>query len=727
MPEAANDGRPKALQIETAAIKAKNCPLNELRVDPHFAAAMKGAKEGWLFATEESGQFPHYQEDLRALPARLLELLCQEVRVGRRRGQSGSEESTSLAGLAPEANKSEMESIEGWYVTTSCVQVAFANSYTHKATLRTKTFVDDFPVHVWLFLPPSSPDSSLPSSPSPQPRPFGLLDPRFSIIAHVPAEVRAELERLQLLFIMRLKDSVTAFKTSLMKFLDPATFAPHLKETMEARRLANKEADLEPPSPTVTISGCIILNGVEASIMLPTLFPSTTQSSTSETPQPEQSHDLLDQLCDQQSTASTAMVLPQAITPQAVTPTRISPSLEESFSAGVTEQEPPPQSPTQVMPNGLGHSNSETNTSSCSLPSVTGSPSPSLVSLPVILEAGSAASSRGTCISTSNLVASHNPTLPHRSQSAVELHPHQLAEQGVREGQSLSSSSSLLSGREGLARCNGTSSEVAGEEEFVLVKYPTLSPQKVMTHPATSTTPDTQHAEAVSSSPLAAVPSSPPARSFLSATPNSPSPSDQSRGSRHMKSPPFVRTKPQFVLHACVGSILALPNIKAGEIAMKLSAATVTLRELSSTEYQGMKELRKKAPKEPSSSLNSDPSIKARLEVGSQVSRFYPAECAEEQDIILIAKAEGLDLSLLLPNITIMKDFFDDEFEAVLPLPLHMKVATTRAVLVEDLTHSADHVQSMAVGVEQLELHRGRELRQEADVFLEATSKLVSR
>jgi hypothetical protein len=175
-----------------------------------------------------------------------------------------------------------------------------------------------------------------------------------------------------------------------------------------------------------------------------------------------------------------------------------------------------------------------------------------------------------------------------------------------------------------------------------------------------------------------------------------------------------------------VQHIFVLPNIRAGEISARVSADTVNLRELSTREYQGMKEMKNKvsncAPPPPA---NTVPAIRARLELGDQVGRFYPDECS--QDMIVIAKVDGLDLSLLLPNITIMKDFFDDEYENLMPLPLHLRVGTTRAVLVEDLSHGADHMQSMSVGVEQLEVHRGRELRHDVDIFLEESASEMTR
>ncbi len=58
---------------------------------------------------------------------------------------------------------------------------------------------------------------------------------------------------------------------------------------------------------------------------------------------------------------------------------------------------------------------------------------------------------------------------------------------------------------------------------------------------------------------------------------------------------------------------------------------------------------------------NSSPSFKARLEVGKKVGRFYHTRVeddqGEEPDIIVIGRSEGLDISLLLPNINCHEGF----------------------------------------------------------------------
>lgn len=747
LPDAVDDGRPKALQIETAAIEAKNSPLNELMNRRHFSAALQALKEGWAFTSQDNPQFPHYQEDLRALPVRLQELLQQRIRTGRMRGESSSEEFSGSAGLAPEANHSELVAIEGWHVSTACVHVAFVDSY---ATLHTRTFVDDFPLHLWLFLPPSSLDSSLPPSPSISSNSDELKDPKFSLIIHVPSDIRVELERLQLLFLMRLKDSFTDFKSSLMKFLDPDTFAPHLKETLEAHRLATN--DMEEDTPPVTISGCIVLSRVEASILLPTMCstnPSSNSNPSSSLPTDPSSSlptDLRTMPTDLCTTTEVGGMTKDGVThttdPVMVTPDYFRASQDTmSLKRGVITP-PPKASPTPSRT-----SLSEANMVSVAEPPdplllreagtiISPSPSGSQSSLPNILESEGESAKINRSIapyaSTSQLSTDlgSNQLLPARSLSAVELLPLQRRQEFKRHS---------------AATLDDAQMDHLSEEEFVLVKHPTASPFRQNTtaelpwKPVSAASPcqptglvmDTSSAGVNQSSENSSQCASPlllPPPSTLSPSysVSSMTLSNKSTSSRRLKSPAPLRTLPQFVLHAQVQHIFLLPNIKAGEISVRVSADTVGLRELGTKEYQGMKEMmNKRSAHVPPPPANTVPSIRARLEVGEQVRRLYPSDC-EPQDIILIAKVEGLDLSLLLPNITIMKDFFDDEFE-VLPVPLHLKVATTRAVLVEDLSHGADHVQSMAVGVEQLEVHRGRELKQGVDIFLEESVSEISR
>lgn len=159
---------------------------------------------------------------------------------------------------------SELMHTEAWHIHTACVHLSFTKSDKYEDTLRPKDFVDDFPLHLWLFLPRQregednfhrgAPQHSTPTTqfssergttqegvnipsivtPGSSQHPLSSnftsplhvptatpLDnhPMISFIAHVSDPICAELERLQLLFLMRLKDSFTELKSSMMKFL----------------------------------------------------------------------------------------------------------------------------------------------------------------------------------------------------------------------------------------------------------------------------------------------------------------------------------------------------------------------------------------------------------------------------------------------------------------------------------------------------------------------------
>ena len=147
-------GRPKALQVETSAIKAKNRTLDTLLNNEHFARAQGGLKKGWVFDSQETGQFPHYSNDLRSLPTRLQRLLNHKPRRGRRSTLKDSSNSPSTGGHGepripcgsatnPEDRglKAEMNQTEGYHIHTSCVQLTLVDSYTHQATLRATSFM----------------------------------------------------------------------------------------------------------------------------------------------------------------------------------------------------------------------------------------------------------------------------------------------------------------------------------------------------------------------------------------------------------------------------------------------------------------------------------------------------------------------------------------------------------------------------------------------------------
>lgn len=343
---------------------AKNRTLDTLLENDHFARALRGFKQGWVFDSQETGQFPHYSNDLRSLPTHLQRLLNQKggsrARASTLKSSSPSLSSSSSSsghGVEREREnrfgsatnpedrglKMELNRTEGYHIHTSCVQLAFVDSYTHQATLRTTSFVEDFPVHIWVFIPPSLLDKSLtnqepafPVTPAGGTHSAKVHDAMISFIAHAPQPIRAQLERLQLLFILRLKDSFTEFKNTLMRFLvlpkssnksamkskgereervngqldekmpemaglrhSQSSDLPHIQDVRSTKVQSTSPGD--PPvrgstpssvlsssssesDVSATISGCVVVESIEACILLPSVLkaqgPTSSRSGT---------------------------------------------------------------------------------------------------------------------------------------------------------------------------------------------------------------------------------------------------------------------------------------------------------------------------------------------------------------------------------------------------------------------------------------------------------------
>ena len=208
--------------------------------------------------------------------------------------------------------------------------------------------------------------------------------------------------------------------------------------------------------------------------------------------------------------------------------------------------------------------------------------------------------------------------------------------------------------------------------------------------------------------------------------------SRSSLSSRQLKvqSPP--KTEPLYNLIIKVGGICALPNIQAKEISVRASVNDIKLEEVevaesaSGNSSQRQTPSRQKIQKVESSTDVVPPKVKVRIIIGDKVKDLFP-EDASDQDIVLVGKASDLVVSLLLPNALVMKDFFDDEYEAEIPVPMHLRIENTRVVLMEEACHGPDHIKTMRIAVDRTDIHRGRKLREGVDVFLERGREVMGR
>ena len=200
------------------------------------------------------------------------------------------------------------------------------------------------------------------------------------------------------------------------------------------------------------------------------------------------------------------------------------------------------------------------------------------------------------------------------------------------------------------------------------------------------------------------------------------------------KLPPLVRVEPQYVLRISMKRIAALPNIQANEISLRASVGHVGLEEIKSTERTPQE--RRRAKKEEEEGGQDAPVIRARIEIGSQVKRFgLPAATVseKEQDTVVMVMVAGLETALLLKNATVLKDFFDDEYEADSPVPIQVRVVDTSLLLRESLDHNVDTDSSLNVHIASADIHRGKKIRginlftmlEEEDTEMETSAVVV--
>ena len=823
LPDAKEDGRPKALQIETAAIVLKNHPLETLLSNQVFSNALNQIKNGWVFASQDNGCFPHYDGDLRSLPTKLQKMLNLKLRKKHESTSShvgGDEDRDKMAAPASQEETSlrhELRSTEGWYIHTSCVHIAFAEDYTHEATLNPKSFVDDFPIHIWFFLPPSLTDS-ITASPSSDVPNIKNLDPTFSFIAHSPEAIRLELERLQLLFIMRLKDSFTVFKNTLMKFLEPPDMEPLAKEedssaSREGLPLSEEASMMDedvpgpsnihfvhPPTPesddrpssrasssmfkgkdlSTSISGCIIVKSVEASLILPSIVTtnklSTSTSQSLSSPPLDMPHPLLPAVVESLLDEQVLQVQDQVNTGSIQTPSPSSETSNTGFRISVHTPSPLAPSALSFSPS-LSPSSSQTSLSSMSqLSHLESSPaqvlmsseqlSGSRASLPVITEHSSSASQQGCALigeksgrslSTSNLVPPSHPQSSGRHSITVVESPLTDAHTDSEmlndtthlsilknEKQQLVESAVLdeedgfvhVETRTKLERTMSVSRTVTVESSQASSEFQISSDRLIE---MTSFTADEQHTSSdsaesakdqdnrklsISETPATLSPIEPePRRSPSSTKASSRRASKASLASRKMKSPSPLSFEPTYNVVIRVDGLFALPTIKPGEIAARVNTNTIQLYEIESSQFPTFRDNFRQRNREHdeaflASDRNPSPLVKARIEIGNQVARFFPTD-VEEADSIVIGRASNLDISLLIKNATVLKDFFDDEFEAIYPIPMCIRIENSRVTLLEELAHGPDHCKSMKVGVEQVDVKRGRDFVEGADLFVE--------
>ena len=775
-----DDRRPRAIQVETAAIDVKNFSLDTLLKEETFVTAVDGVKQSWLFTREGKKEFPHFDNDLSAMPDRLKKLLNYRERLKMTKQQGGNPVDVPF--------NSELMATEGWHVHTNCVHVSFAEGYTHEATLYTKTFIKDFPLHLWVFLPTE--DTTTPLSPD-----SNQNDPTFCFIAHAPNAVHAELERLQLLFIMRLKDSFADFKDSLKKFLtlkslelpaqEPSSDklaqcqTPPTREEPDKGEEERRDTDERAPSRasnglqdvSASIGGCVIMHSVVADIILPSLYTSNNSKKLSNS---------------KEVTPAPVPLTSEAGLPsgQSKESSRTSLDILSSEKEGRLLSHPRTPSPRLSLSSSqtsLASSQASSSNVSSSLASLPlESPYPPLpdpphsaTSNPLPYSHHYSSSSRATQLPklhTRSLSASHIPTVAVNNSFNTSL----LNSISAASGTSFYPPSSLSvcehSTETSIVSDEATQEQKASADTMapnadIMAPNPesTASNPQEKSHtdsqersPVNSATPSTirdmeteegfllvqtsgaisshssmpecgqQPSQVLDKPEILVEPGTPgvakrkkeggPAGDTLSLQPNgsktlSRSSSRLSLASRRSKLSSPILVIPKYIVRLQVQQLYALPTVHASsDITVRACVHHLDLDELDAQEFeQSRSEFgnQRASGTKKNQYEEGNPEIKVRFELGDQVERFFPKTDSEGIDAIVIGKAKGVSVSLMTDNAPLLKDFFDDELEAIIPMPIHLRIDDTKVTLRDEPRHTDDNWTSLTFHVDRTNLRRG--------------------
>ena len=180
---------------------------------------------------------------------------------------------------------------------------------------------------------------------------------------------------------------------------------------------------------------------------------------------------------------------------------------------------------------------------------------------------------------------------------------------------------------------------------------------------------------------------------------------------RREKPPPLLRNEPQHILRINARGISILPNVRSNEVSLRVSLSHVRLGEILASNDRERERI---DPSANEAASGGTPTIRARIEIGSQVERFeLPASqlTGKAQDIVAMLSIIGLRAALLAKNIAVVKDFFEDEFESDAPVPIQIHVEDTTFELREDICHTAENDNTMNVRVKSLDIHRGKQIQ----------------
>ena len=701
--ESYSDGRPRALQLETSSIHLQNRTLVSLFDSSSFLAAWEDITTSWLFTA--TSQFPHSDEDPAPIPNILVELISREIKA-RRNNTLSSSSSYSMSTPPLHRNSPEWErrhrrerqtadektfsklsleqlklsTLECWDIATDCVIVSLVDDLTHKATLYTTEFISDFPLSLWLFQPSkiaqileisSSSSSSL---------------PMLHLMVHSSKPLKVQLEHLHFLFLMRLKDSFQTFKNRLMDLITLESIITTQEEEAFHLRLMEEEDELSERDSS---------DGRDLKDLFTAAITKISRSDRDlESKEDDEDDEQVATDDDNKPADSPILTVGAALTKVEV---KVGlPSVLTTHRNRQTQTTPTPPAlvnaanlsrPSQLAPSISSPSVvSEPQTTSTNRPSPV---LPTSVSLPQ-LAGGSKGGSGGKVTLVAPEGTSYMVTALSQVSSEDELSGEFLMVNVPSPSSSSNSSVSYLSSQPTATGVGSIAlSDVTAKQDRS--NSPEEEGEVTLT---ASDLPD------VATASHNRAPSPPPPSIEVTPPPCPPPLSSEATLPNSSPSPTTPSTEILPTLFVSVGVARLVLSLSPAGIQVCAAVDAVALDELTEEDLADKKEQSVHLiPQE-------CPVIKARVELGKSACRYFPSE-DWEPDAAVFLKVAGIKSSLSLKTVMALKDFFDDEVEAVLPMPIQLRIIETNFKLRDTLFLTPSCPRNLTVNIPDLFINRG--------------------
>ena len=736
-----DDGRPKALQVETSEINIVSMPIGCLSNDTSFNSTLKSIKSGWLFSNAHADNFPHEADvDGNVVPNFLEKLLS-----------TGFHNFILSPGDAPTC---EEVCFTSWNLEIRCICVSFIHEMSELGvTHDTKPFVPDFPLNVWLFenLSNTKAKSFVPMG--------GTFKPKFHVIVDIPSMISATINHLQLLFLMRLGDSLNKFQLMMEEIFtfksndegdgeclgDPTKRARSHSIIMARKNQQITDVEFE-------FTGCVLIKRFDFTAYLPVKVtpkldhPPPVFMETEDTPthQPKckillkaptrDESDVLGLVSQQMGTISGPIsvspdpglqyALQRSLpgTPRVLTPRSQSPSLESmgtptslSHSASLASmniddavnqfceyQEDDyfiiDTKVTQITKTFTEKVSVTTTSQGSSIKTAGGLPCEGV-------SAGSQDNKAHPSHITSQLINSHNQVAAGDHMIAGSLESftsdkssNEIPGQGVTPSDSTQQTTTqpqkypppanlqnqIEIGKENIPESSDSSLQVKFSND-----YPTEEEATLVTGTLPTTDSTTQLENDI------------PKEDTLTI--------NDINVSRNFSSIPAVK-QIHWQLQVTAFNICAIPIVNSTGLIAKLAAGRIDLKEIPMSDSTDTLSQKEDKPDDIDEGYDLQPSIRGRIELGPRIYKYYPT--LEELHIPCVVQlyVNGVNASLLLSLMENLALMFEDEIKASIPVPLYIILEGNQFLILEKPDGHAGDFSTLDVSVNKVCIQRGPEV-----------------